>query len=225
MTKLCVLIGEGPSERYFLPSLLEHKLGFAPLAEKSPHLFQKGEELFWFFPFPPESTTPEGGKSRLRKTETYRTANVVIENKSYIFTGTPEVHYRIITDHVFTDKNGQNVKKAEIEKALGDSGVPFAGCRVDIVENEIESWYFAGLNEAFPYINKNEQALLRILLGQEPERISNPKEQMKKVLSAEAQGAIKLAGVMGEHFDIDQAKTKSQSFNAFINALHADGLV
>ncbi|OGZ06733.1 MAG: hypothetical protein A3C93_02610 [Candidatus Lloydbacteria bacterium RIFCSPHIGHO2_02_FULL_54_17] len=224
MTNLCVLIGEGPSERHFLPSLLQSKLGFLPLEEKSPHLFQKGEGLFWFFPFPPLATNPEGGKARLRRTETYRMANAVIENKKYIY-GDAEVHYRVIVDHIFTDKVGQQTKKEEIEAALRSSGVPFAGCRVDVVENEIECWYFAGLNEHFPYLNRSENAAFKRLLGEEPERISDSKGNIKTILSPDVHGAIKMAEVMGRHFDIEKARTKSPSFNAFIASLETDRLI
>lgn len=223
MSKVCILIGEGKTERYFLPSLLEHQFGFSPLSEKAPHLYQKGEGLFWFFPFPPLATNPEGGKSRLGRTDTYRLANIVIRNDTYIFGVGAETHYRIIVDHTHGDVDGQNVQKEHIGNAIKTSGIPFTGHRVNIVENEMESWYFAGLKDDCPFISNPSG--YRSLVAKEPERISDPKTHIASLLSAEARGTIKMAEIMGRHFDVAHARERSASFNEFIAGLEEDGLI
>ena len=57
---VCIFVGESCDERYFFPSLLENKLGFLPIEEKDPFIYNKNQ-IFWIFPFPPKRTKPEGG--------------------------------------------------------------------------------------------------------------------------------------------------------------------
>lgn len=226
MSRVCIVIGEGESERYFIPSMLENKLGFTSLTDKGvSSLFQKGEELFWFLPFPPSSTSPEGGKARLIKTKTYRTANAIIRNQAYLCGENPEIYYRILVDHNHGDIEGQKKKCEDIGKAFVDSGVTHAGYRVDVVENELECWYFAGMTENFPYLERGKASDLQLLLNSEPERISDPKGHLRRILAAETHGAIKMAEIMGKHIDMVQAREKSASFNTFITNLESDGLI
>ncbi len=226
MTRLCVFIGEGDSERYFLPSLLQHQMGFSPLTDKNAHFFQKNNlDPNWFFPFPPLISSPEGGKDRLKRPSTYKQVDAFIRNNAYLFTEPLEIFYRVAVDHVYTDKQGQAKKKQAIEKAIKNSSVSYCGYRVEIVENEIENWYFAGLNRNFPYlINPGSQAC-KDLLKKDPECISDPKTNLRLIISPEIHGTIKLAEVMGQYFDMVNARSRSQSFDNFYKNLHNDGLI
>lgn len=225
MSRVCVLIGEGISERYFLPSLLQHQYNFTSQADKHPHVYKKQEDLFWFFPFPPGSSTPEGGKDRLRKTNTFRIANAMVDSHSYLFGNAPQIHYQVIVDHQHGDDAGQRAKKADIENAIKTSGILYAGHKVSIVENEIECWYFAGMSEDFPYINRSRLSEFRSLMAMRPESISNPKAHMKGILSEELHGPIKMAEAMGQYMNLQQARERSASFHSFLAPLEAEGLV
>ncbi len=223
MIRLCILIGEGLSERHFLPSLLESQMGFLPLSEKNPSFLKKNDELFWFFPFPPKTTTPSGGKARLMRTETYRIADSIIQNNISLFNEQPEIHYRVMVDHAFSDPEGQERRRREIEEAIKKSGISYSSSDVVIVENEIECWYFAGIKEDFPYLS--DRTLLKQLQALGSTRIPDPKGHIKKVLSTEMHGAIKRANAVGKHFDISKALKESASFSRFFSRLTADKLI
>jgi hypothetical protein len=93
------------------------------------------------------------------------------------------------------------------------------------VENEIECWYFAGMSEEFPYINRSRVPELRSLLSMKPENISNPKAHMKGVLSQDLHGPIKMAEAMGQYINLQLARERSASFEAFLRPLELAALI
>ncbi len=225
MSKVCVFIGEGLSDKLFIQALLTCRLGFRPLGKKDPHLFQKGPDRYWHCPFPPSSTCPIGGKGRLIKTETYRIADGIIQSEAHLMDDADDTHYRILTDHTHADKEGQRRRSDAIEQAFGNSGVIASSFKAQFVENEIECWYFAGIPENAPFLNTREAAYARRLLRMDPERIPDPKSCLKRILLPDAHGSIKMASEVGRHFDLDKAQNKSASFRTFLKGLEADRLV
>ena len=66
MKKVCLLIGEGDSERYFLPRLLERRSFESKLLKDGNSSIYSKDEVFWFFPFPPQLGSKVAGKERLK---------------------------------------------------------------------------------------------------------------------------------------------------------------
>lgn len=218
MNRVCIFIGEGISERYFLPSLLQNQLGFKPLFPKVDHLYTKDEKIFWLLPFPPKSTIPIGGRDRLFNTQTYKDCCAMHAGNSHLF-GNHCVDYRILID-----SDGGNIEKrkkqvARVQRSFKKGGKLVNSCQILFVENEIENWYFAGLTTKFPYFKVNEPLVTR-LLAERPEQIIEPKDKLASILNFDSRNdAIKLAQVVGEYFDIERAIQRSSSFKAFYKSL------
>lgn len=224
VTKLCIIIGEGDSERRFLPPLIVKEAQFCALADKDPWIYQKGD-VFWFFPFPPAKI--HGGKSRLSEKVTYRTANNIVENsKSTVYPKcTAEIHYIILADLDGCDSKSRKKKIESITSAFKDSGVSHASFKVLIVEKVIECWYFAGLREDFPHFQKNKLEEVKKHLRNDPEKIHEPKKTLHSLLKEEHRGAIKVANIVGTNFDLAKAVEKSKSFKCFWEEVKSKGLI
>ena len=63
----------------------------------------------------------------------------------------------ILIDSDCKTEIGKDKTKTKIEEALKNSGVSFINESIHFVENEIESWYVAGLENDFPFFNPKKK--------------------------------------------------------------------
>ncbi len=223
MTKISVIIGEGASESNFFPSLIRNKFGFTAESDKHTFIYRKGEELFWFFLFPPHGPKkPRTGKSRFLDKKTYYIADTVVSNNLHLFAPMPEVHYRI-----FHDGDGLQIQSLkELEKKLAQvfqaSGVSATSFTPHFVHKMIESWYIAGLPADFPYFENPKSKAVADLMRCDPDSLHDPKGDLDAVLQPELRiSVIKKGEVFGELFDLEAAKRRSKSFREFMEIMEA----
>lgn len=221
MTKVCLLIGEGKSERYFFPKFLERK-SFLPLNDKGGAMsILKKDDVYWFFPFPPNLGLLASGKSRLRSPDTYRIANTYIGSNKYFLPETYEYHLIVVSD---TDGGDWGTRCSEIKDAIRDSRVPFNEVHVFPIRVEIETWYFAGLDDSFPhFVNPNDAELCR-LLNLKSCGLHTKEAFEKHINQDQIVGATALAVAVADNFKEEKAKAHSDSFNEFDDNAKAKGL-
>lgn len=227
--KVCVIIGEGKSEKVFLSSLLVNKLDFEESETKGCIVFnsKKDPNLFWIFPFPSCGINHKGGYSKLQQVETYIACKIAIINKSFLLGNHPKLYYRIITD---TDNDSVKMvddKCKKINEAIEKSGVPREDCKINLANIEIESWFIAGLDVNSELINSHKKKQAEALVNSvDIESIIDPKEKLDDVLNDVISGNRQSIGNgFGEHIDIEQALIKSKSFKNFYEGLKKDNLI
>lgn len=225
--RVCIIIGEGKSERTFLPSLLMEKFNFHAYNEKNCILYQLADsDLYWIFPFPSLGQIHQGGWKKLQNEDTYIKAKTVVDCNRHIFGEYPLRHYRIITD---TDNlNNQSLReRVEVmENALKKTGI-FSDSKICLANNEIESWFIAGLTKENPLIDKNiSDSDLRKFMAKNPETIVDAKEKLDDILKPEIRGdRQKIGAEFGRLIDLDQAVQKSKSLKDFLRSLKEDSLI
>jgi hypothetical protein len=119
MKKLCVLIGEGKSEKSFLISLIQHKFNFSSADSYKNSILYKSldENIYWVFPVPAMGITHNGGCNALCKQKPYKDSSGIIKNFFWLLGSDVEIFYYILADidnrteaqlHDFSEK----IKKA-----------------------------------------------------------------------------------------------------------------
>src|SRR3989338_5144891 len=164
MKRICLLIGEGDSERYFFPKILERKsFKSLSLKEGSLSIYNK-EDVYWFFPFPPNLGVRMSGKGRLKKSTTYTLAHSYIQTNKHIFSGdNHEIHLIAMFD-TETEEAEISATRYDIGRAITTSGREFSSVTILPIAVQIESWYLAGLENTFPYfLKKDDSDLCRLL--------------------------------------------------------------
>jgi hypothetical protein len=222
MSKVCLLIGEGDSERYFVPCLLEG-LGFVPLKEKkdTSTIYSK-DDVFWFFPFPPNLGQNIAGGERLKQQDTYRLASEYLKNNSYLWTDNPEIYLIVLYD---TDCLNENQPKClDISNAVAGSRIRVKEYKIFPVILEIESWYFAGLTTNFPYFRDNRNAELVKLLGSKATHNHN-KEKFKEHIADTMIGSKDISINVAKHFDHKEGCIFSESYTSFFKYLKDNNLI
>lgn len=220
MIKICICIGEGKSERYFLPSLLKNKFKFKELTEKHNFIFNKNE-VFWLFPFPPcEIDEPSGGKSRFYNKQIYRDADSILDNIKYLLHDNYEVYYFIFRDVDSMNDDDCKVVENEYYEVFKESKVRCKLFKCIFQKQEIEAWFIAGLYDQFPLIKDYHSAKFKNLLKCDPEVIGDPKKELMEVLDDDIlDQTILISDHFGEFIDINIAKSRSKSFELFLNVL------
>jgi hypothetical protein len=219
---IVVFIGEGETERRFMPELLVKQAGFMQSEMKANHWYEKNEHLQWMFPFEPGIAT--GGRDRFRKPDTYRVAQTIAENQSHDILR-PVYNYVLLRDMVANNIQAETVSRNDIQQALARSGILVGVPNVYFSKTEIECWYFAGLMEDFPYVKSGMNNTFNRLVNSPSETIPDPKGQIKECLEDSHVGIIRMANAVAEHFSIQKARDKSESFNTFWGGLESQGLI
>lgn len=226
MTRVCVLIGEGKSEKAFFSSLLMHKLGFTESESKNCITYQSVDDpdLYWIFPIPSYGSTHKGGCDLLEEKGTYIKCKTIVANYKWLFGNNPEIHYKIITDSDNESQQLLDARKGRIKSAFDSASVTCVSDHIGIVHIEIESWFIAGLDLSFPYL-KN-QNLARKLIAENVDTLLEPKERLDEILVDSVSGDRQRIGAdFGEHINMPQAEQKSQSFKLFISNLKTNNLI
>jgi len=220
MKKVCLLIGEGDSERYFFPKILERK-SFVSLSPKEGHLsIYNKADTYWFFVYPPHFGNDISGKEKLRKPDTYRLASAYVNNNKHLFGDSYELHLVVIFD---TDGVSEGQRKKEIEDAVTSSNIPFHNKIITPVHLEIESWYFAGIENNFPYFFNQGSELTKLLSTKTSNE--HTKENFHKYINLDKMiGAKDIAQAIAEHFKEEKAQTYSDSFKNFFSLITKSGL-
>jgi len=80
--KVCVLVGEGKSEKAFFSSLLVNQLHFVGVTASNCIVFSSELDpgLFWIIPISSFGSSHKGGYRILQKTSTYKDCKGVIDN-------------------------------------------------------------------------------------------------------------------------------------------------
>lgn len=211
MKKICLLIGEGTSERYFFPKILEKK-SFVSRSPKEGQLsiYNKGD-VYWFFAYPPHFGTDVSGQSRLRKPQTYNLASIYVNNHDHLYGG-GDLHLIALFD---TDGSSDEEKMRAIKNAISESRIVLAKQIISPVHVEIESWYFAGLDINFPYFINKDSELEKLLSSKTSPK--HTKENFLKYIDMNQMiGAKDIAQAVAEHFDERKALTLSVSFQKFL---------
>ena len=220
MRQVCLFIGEGDSERYFFPKILETK-EFVSLNQKQGiiSIYQK-EDIFWFFPFPPNLGNHISGKERLKKPETYRLASLYAKNCAYLFGEQYEIHLVVIFD---TDGASSEDRKKNIMEAINKSGVDFKKIIIKPVFVEIESWYLAGLEEDFPFFIQNKKSEITKFISSETS-MEHCKEKFNDLIDLDKLiGATDISQAVAENFNEEKAIKYSKSYKDFNNELRRNG--
>lgn len=155
MARVCVLIGEGKSEKAFFSSLLVNKFSFQETDSRNCIAYQstKDEDLFWIFPVRSYGITHRGGCHTLQESRTFQDAQSTIRNFKWLFGENPEIYYRTLVD---TDnKSDTEVKDRcdEIIKAASNIKLNCVNHLVFVTHIEIESWFLAGITKDFPFLH------------------------------------------------------------------------
>ena len=221
MKKVCILIGEGDSERYFFPKILE-KNSFSSLSQKEGlvSIYSKND-VYWFFVYPPHFSTNISGKSRLKTPDTYRQAFSYLKNNLHLVQGNDfEIYLVVLFD---TDGASIEDRKNIITKTILDSKVSFDKKIIAPVHFEIESWYFAGLSKSFPHFTNVDNNLDKLL--QTDTSNSHTKETFLKYLDQDKFiGTKDMSITIAEYFDNEKAKEYSESFRDFHLFLEDNGI-
>lgn len=227
MTKVCVLIGEGKSEKAFLTSLLVHQYDFQEYTEKNCILYQSvlQPDLFWIFPVPTFGQTHRGGVSALYQPDTYIKAKSIVNNhKSFLFGLDAEVSYRILTD---TDDLNEELKKEREDRilcAVSDANVGALNVKVYFARREIEAWFLAGATSAYPLLKTGTS--VNKLLAIDPESHIDAKAALDSILDSSVAGQLtKIATDFGEFIDVPLALSCSDSYRDMMQSLHDDGFL
>lgn len=227
MAKVCVLIGEGKSEKAFFSSLLLNQLHFEEVTEKNCIVYKskKDSDLFWIFPIPSYGVSHKGGYKMLQKTHTYIDCKTIVHNHKYFFGDNPDIHYRILTDTDNNNKENVKQRKAIIKKAFLGAKTQHKDYKIFPANIEIESWFIAGLTNNFPFIG-DINAAKKIIQSTNAETYINPKETLDLILEKRLSGNRQIIGRdFGEHINIKQALLKSNSFSDFFYSLLDDELL
>lgn len=201
MNKVCIIIGEGKTERSFYPSLIRNKFDFEPIEAKRPIIYKsrKNDSLYCVIAQPSLGVTHSGGINMLEDKGTYIKSDTIITNYKRILGNNPELSYVIITD---TDgrKASELVNREKlINDAVCNSGIVYANKNILFAKREIESWFIAGLNYKFPHIGNLPNRSLDKLLSLNPEDIHDPKEELDKVLKDISGDRIKIGDEFGRY--------------------------
>lgn len=220
MVNYSILVGEGKSERFFFPSLLQNSFGFQPLSQKNSYLLVNPKtEKAWLCPFPPGKAAKEG-KSRLYLSETYRIANAIMKSNQHhiLQKGYVKKHLRVL--HDIDVKSDVHVKKCEkkITDAYDESRCHFESFDIVFVCHEIESWYLAGLSADFHLFDQKKEDQIISVLKKNPDSIIGVKEVFYNLLEKGCSPSF-LAVECGLHFSVEKAIKKSESFAKFIYSL------
>jgi hypothetical protein len=227
MKKLCVLIGEGKSEKSFLISLIQHKFNFSSADSYKNSILYKSldENIYWVFPVPAMGITHNGGCNALCKQKPYKDSSGIIKNFFWLLGSDVEIFYYILADidnrteaqlHDFSEK---------IKKAFYDSHSLHKSIEIIFSRKEIEAWFLSGLNKDFPYLISDEK-FQSIEIIPNFENISKTKELLDSVLKREISGNRQYIGnLFGEYLDISKAISKSPSINCFFESLKRNGLL
>jgi len=227
MSKVCVLIGEGKSEKAFFPSLLVNKLSFQEAQDKNCIVYQskKNPDLFWIFPVPSFGPTHQGGFRMLQEKDIYVDCKYIVKNHKHLFGDNPDIHYRIIVD---TDNHSQEIVQDRIQKisdALSQADLGSATKKIYPINVEIETWFMAGIKQDFPFLHDINR-VRKILALDDIEILNEPKKELDSILEKSIAGNTQRIGRdIGEYFHVEQAKLKSKSFNMLFVSLETDGLV
>ena len=224
MRKVCVIIGEGPSEEAFFRSLLINQFGFTEVAEKHNYMMEGSKSVFYILANPP--SVSREGKSRLYSSETYRLCDDLVRNKSYLLGGGKnEVNYKLLHDADDCNEDSLIAVEKRILNAFKASNVK-SSVDVHFVCNTLESWYIAGLTNKLPMLDDFESREVVNILKCNPDEIKNPKESFNEILRPELRGQAKKMGLLcGKHMNIKQARKRSSSFDGFISKLEDNELL
>lgn len=227
--RVCVIVGEGKSEKTFLSSLLVNQFDFKESEDKGCIVFNsnKDRDLYWIFPFPSLGIKHEGGYGMLQCFETYLDCKPAILNKSYIWGKTPKLYYRIITDTDNDSREIIEIKRSKILSAIKKANVGAENYKVSFANIEIESWFIAGLDVDSSLVDINQKKTAEKLINSfNVESIIDPKEKLDEILNAKISGNRQSIGnEFGEYINIEQAILKSKSFKKFIEDLKKDNLL
>jgi hypothetical protein len=221
MTRVCVLIGEGKSEKAFFSSLLLNQLDFEEVEEKNciTYCSKKDPNLFWIFPIPSYGASHKGGYKMLQKEDSYITSKVIVRNNQWRFGTDAEIVYCIVTD---TDNKSEEILKKRLKKmddAILKAKIQCKSYHINLTNIEIESWFMAGLALSFPSIADIPGAN-KIIGTPNAEIITNPKEALDQILEKRIAKRRQIIGRdFGEYLNFTQARAKSKSFSDFINFL------
>jgi hypothetical protein len=229
MTRVCVLVGEGKSEKAFLSSLLTHQHRFQPSTPKNniAYASSSDDQLFWIFPVPSYGQTHRGGRHELEKERVYIEAQAKVLGHVWLLGDRPELHYRILTD---TDSDNDAMlldREARIREAVRISGITYSSLKVAYSRREIEAWYIAGLsNTTFRLDMFKDKKILSRLLNCMPEDLVDPKTDLDDALDISISGdRIRIGSDVGEYIDVESAKGRAPSFKNFIETLYLDNLL
>ena len=114
--------------------------------------------------------------------------------------------------------------KVQIERAIIDSCVDFKSVTILPVSIQIESWYFAGLDERFPYFLDKDNADLTRLLRSKTSNRHSKKNFYNYVDLNKMIGAKDIAQAVAEYFNEEKSVQYSASFKAFNIAVNGMGL-
>jgi|GEM_PF-4608530 len=158
MCRVCVLVGEGKSEKSFFSSLLLNQFNFKETEQKGCILYQSKEDndLFWLFPIPSIGQTHKGGKKMLEKKETYIISKTIVNNNKRFFGNNPEIFYRIATDTDGGAPKKITTRENAIKKAIDKANLDYIDFKILFSNLEIESWFIGGLTTSFPSVKNND---------------------------------------------------------------------
>lgn len=223
MDKVCFVVGEGGSERYFLASLLEHQRQFQEYEYlKNGYIYQK-ENVFWVLNSPPDICS-RTGESRVISGDTYNSLRAQECAHAYCFSEPYEPHYLIIRDG---DHAPENIRQEMVRDILAVSQpvLPKEPI-IQMPTGVIENWFFAGLTEDFEHFKTKEKQNACALLREDVDNIANAKERLDNVLVDRLSGLRKIIGnEIGSVFDVELASQRSGTFNDFWEELDRLGLV
>lgn len=230
MKTAVIFIGEGDSERYFIPSFLK-KLGFVCESDKQDDfiLVNKKEGIFWLFPFPPCQAKVASGKSRLVKPATYQEAFGLFENRLCISGVNLKDGSCKCISLVLSDSDGKDVDyikkyKTKIENAIKKAGL-FRYTHIFFAVEEIESWFCAGLTERWKYFKTDKIKELKRLLYSPTDGVTDVKEKFLSYIDARDRGQKGVAVKVANDFDVDKALKYSASFRIFYEYLRQTKLI
>lgn len=226
MVRVCVLIGEGKSEKAFLSSLLLHQFNFEEVEQKNCISFRSrdDENLFWIFPVPSYGPSHEGGFKMLQKKDPYIASRTIVNNYSWLFGSHPAIFYNIVTDTDNLSEVDLRNRIDKIEKAVSGAGI---ASRINLSNIKIESWFLAGLTMSFPSLRPDVNARIdEVIRISDAETITNPKEFLDSILEERISGNRQSIGRdFGEYIDYNQATERSRSFLKFYTELKRERLL
>ncbi|CAN5701230.1 hypothetical protein BH11PAT2_BH11PAT2_05490 [soil metagenome] len=225
MSRVCVMLGEGKSERAFFESLLVNKLGFTE-TQKNTIFLSKDEQVYWVFPLPGYGSTHSGGYKLYQNPLTFYKAQAMLRNSEWQIGKYPELHYVVLLDVDTCAEDQLNDRETKTREAFEIAAVTHSTFDINFSKIEIESWFLAGLTVDYPYLASSAKSSVLKYSTKDPDAIHDPKEVLDSLLLPEVAGSRQRIGRdMGEHINLSQAIDRSASLAYFISSLRGKNLI
>jgi hypothetical protein len=223
MDKVCFIIGEGGSERYFIASLLQDQLVFYEPEDLKGGFIYKKQNIYWVLNSPPEICA-KSGKSRVVSANTYTALKGQEYSHRHCFSDVYEPHYVVIRDGDSANDEARTRMVREIS-AIAQPVLKQLPV-IHTPKHTIENWFLAGLTEEFEHFVKSEAVRIGRTLRGDVENLFNAKDLLDEFLSDRlSRQRIIIGAEVGAVFNINQAIERSPTFRNFWTDLGDLGLL